>query len=467
MNILLVNPPVGFSYYSIGIRRPPLGLAYIASLQHHRHNVTIADFGLGKPGSGKWKKYPYRDFDIVGISVDTARYPVSLKIARLAHEQGTTVIMGGPHVSFLDEKPFESGVVDYIVRNEGEYSFLSLVDFLSGETPAEEMKGVTYRSNGEIVRTPDMPFISDLDSLPPPARDLLHLERYNERMNGRLMTTLVTSRGCPFNCNFCASSEFFGVKWRARSVEGVLEEVDMLYNHYGYRAICFTEDNFTLNPERAIEISEGILSKGYDLVWEAWSRVDTIVKNPEMVRIMARAGFSWTFIGFESGSQEVLDGYGKKALTQDALRAMKILGDSNVRTTGAFILGALNETEKTIRETTEFAKRLNPSKVQFSILTPYPGAALYEEVKDRLLTDDWGKFTALEPVIKLDHLSPWKTGWSLMKAYMSFYLRPKKALENIRYIVKTLPGLVKFTTPKLIREGNKYFRYIPPSRGNS
>jgi anaerobic magnesium-protoporphyrin IX monomethyl ester cyclase len=442
MKILLVNPPVGFSYYNIGLRRPPLSLAYLASVLIDKHDVSIIDFSTGKES---WKKYQYGGFDVVGISVDTVRYPVSLQIARRARAQGATIVMGGPHVSFLDGETLSSGIVDYVVRNEGEYSFRSLIDYLSGDASLADVRGVSYLADGEtLVRTPDTPFIMDLDSLPFPARELLNLGHYNERMNGRPMTTLITSRGCPFHCDFCASSEFFGVHWRARSVDSIMEEIELLYEKYGYRALCFVEDNFTLNPERAIALSERLIAKRWDLIWEAWSRVDTIVKNPEMVRIMARAGFRWTFVGFESGSQEVLDGYGKKALIGDAFRTMKILNENNIQATGAFILGAVNDTSKTINETIRFAKTLNPRKVQFSILTPYPGTKLYGEVKDRLLTDDWGKFTALDPVIRLEHLSPGQLSRLLLKAYTSFYLRPRKGIENVRHISNTIPGLTKW-----------------------
>jgi len=457
MRILLVNPPVGLSYYSIGVRRPPLSLAYLAAVLIDRHDVTIVDFNVGKDN---WKKYRYSDFDIVGISVDTARYPVSIRIARRAHDQGAKVVMGGPHVSFLDEETLRSGVVDYVVRNEGEYSFRSLVDFLSGDTTIEAVRGVSHLADGRLERAPDTPFITDLDSLPFPARELLHLKHYNEKMNGRPMTTLITSRGCPFNCNFCASSEFFGIRWRARSADDILKEVELLYEKYGYRALCFVDDNFTLDPKRAIALSEGIMAKGWDLIWEAWSRVDTIVKHPEMIRIMARAGFKWTFIGFESGSQEVLDGYGKKALIQDAVRAMEILNENEVQTTGAFILGAMNETTKTADDTIRFAKSLNPRKAQFSILTPYPGAKLYERVRDRLLTDDWGKFTALDPVIRLDHLSSGQLSRRLLKAYSSFYLRPRKAIENMHNISNVIPGLFKWFAPRLCQTCLEFSRLL-------
>jgi anaerobic magnesium-protoporphyrin IX monomethyl ester cyclase len=452
MKVLLVNPPTGFSYYSLGIMRPPLGLAYLASVLRDHHQVRIIDFNVGEK---KWNTYPYSEFDIVGISVDTARYPISLRIAELAKNQGAIVVMGGPHVSFLDKDPLESGVVDYVVRNEGEYSFLSLVKFLSKEIPFEEVRGVSYSTDGDFSRTPDTSFIHDLDSLPFPARELLPLKLYREKMTGRLTTTLITSRGCPYDCDFCTGSQFFGVCWRARSVENIFEEMELLHKEYHYRALSFVDDNFTLNPSRAIKLSEKIIGQGWDLIWGAWSRVDTIVNNPGMVRMMAKAGFKWTFVGFESGSQEVLNGYGKKARVQDASKAMEILKENDVRVTGSFILGALNETKDMIKETISFAKSLNPTTAQFSILTPYPGTKLYERVKDRLLTKNWEIYTGIHPTIKLDHVSPGELRRLYIMACLSFYGRLGKIFENMHYIRKIFPSLLKLLASKLFFEKAK------------
>jgi len=230
-----------------------------------------------------------------------------------------------------------------------------------------------------------------------------------------------------------------------------MAELEVLYEKYGYRAVCFVDDNFILDPQRAIEISERIIARKWDLIWEAWSRVDSVVRHPEMIRAMARSGFCWTFIGFESGSQQVLDGYGKKTVIEDAHRAMRILRANNVQATGAFILGALNETTQTIDETIRFAKALNPRKAQFSILTPYPGTVLREQVRDRLLGRNWGKYTALDPVVRLENLTPGQLSRRLLKAYASFYLRPRKASENLRNITHTLPGLVKFCLDRMLR----------------
>jgi anaerobic magnesium-protoporphyrin IX monomethyl ester cyclase len=439
MKILLVNPPVSFSYYSMGLSRPPLGLAYMAALLTDTHHVEIVDFNIER---GSWKHKPYADFDIVGISADTARYSVAMKIARLAKAAGATVVMGGPHVSFFDTDALQSGAVDYIVRNEGEYSFRSLVKFLSHEIPIEEVPGLSYMADGGIVRTPNPPFITDLDSLPLPARELLPLRRYKEKIDGRPMTTMITSRGCPFNCNFCSSSQFSGVRWRPRSVEGIFEEIELVYRKYDYKAINFIDDNFTLNPDRAVKLSERIIASGFDLNWEAMSHVETVVKNPGMVKTMARSGLKWMFLGFESGSQEILNEYGKKSTVQDAKKAVDILHENGVKIIGAFILGALGDNERTMKETIDLAKSLNPSRAQFSLLTPYPGTRLFERVKEKLLTKNWEMYEGLHPTIKLDKITPQILNRFLFKAYASFYLRPPKAVENFSYIYRTMPSAI-------------------------
>ncbi|MFZ1947066.1 MAG: radical SAM protein [bacterium] len=449
MRVLLVNPPAGFSYGILGISRPPLGLAYIAAVLKPRHHVEIADFNVG---NRNWKKYPYRDFDVVGISVDTSRCNVAMKIAQAAKSQGATVVAGGPHVSFLDKEALATGAVDYVVRNEGEYTLLALVDCLERKDRLEDVKGISYLEAGALVRTPDAPVIKDLDSLPFPARELLPLSLYKEKMNGRPMTTLVSSRGCPFNCEFCSSSQFMGVGWRARSVESILKEVELLHDTYNYRALSFVDDNFTLKPDRAIRISEAIIARGWNLVWAAMTRVDTIVANPGMVRTMARAGFRWTFIGFESGNQEALDKYGKKAKVDDAFKAMQILRENGVSVTGAFILGAPDETKEMIKRTISYAQRLNPHRAQFSILTPYPGTRLYDRVEDRLLTRDWKFYSGLYPTIKMDHMSADQMRKLHILAYMSFYLRLSKAAENLSHIGRLVPTISKHYAMRAIAQ---------------
>jgi anaerobic magnesium-protoporphyrin IX monomethyl ester cyclase len=441
MRILLVYPPTRFcSYNSIGLRKPPLGLAYLAAVLKDEHEVKIIDFDIEKTD---WRHYPYQAFDIVGISVETAKYPVSLRIARVAKDHGATVVMGGPHVSFLDGDALRSGVVDYVIRNEGERSFASLLKSLCGEIPIESVRGLSYLKDGEVIRAPDSPFIEDLDSLPFPARDLLQLHLYGTRIDGRLTTTMMTSRGCPFACYFCSSAQLFGHRWRARSVESIFEEMELLHRKYGYSGISIMDDTFTLSVDRAIKLTEKLQKKGWDLVWSVLSHASVVVRNPDMFRKMAGAGLRSVFIGFESGNQQVLDAFRKRATVRESHEAMRILKENALKVTGSFIIGALNETREMIKETIAFAKRLDPDIAQFTILTPYPGTKLYEQVTHRIFSTDWEDYTCLHPVLNLDHLSPGELKSLLAKAYLSFYGRPGKFIGNLGYLSTALSSFFR------------------------
>jgi anaerobic magnesium-protoporphyrin IX monomethyl ester cyclase len=330
-------------------------------------------------------------------------------------------------------------------------SFALLLKSLRGEISLETVRGLSYLKNGELTRTEDSPFIEDLDSLPFPARDLLPLHLYGSRIEGRPTTTMMTSRGCPFTCNFCSSSRLFGHRWRARSVESIFEEMEMLHRKYGFSALSIMDDTFTVGVDRAVKLSEKLQTKGWDLVWSVLSHVSVVVRNPDMFRKMARAGLRSVFVGFESGSQEVLEGYRKKGTVKESYEAMRILKENALKVTGSFIIGALNETREMIKETIAFAKRLNPDSAQFTILTPYPGTKLYEQVTDRIFCTDWEAYTCLHPVLNLDYLSPRELKSLLAEAYLSFYGRPGKFIGNLRYLSTALSNsfrsLLKWPEP--------------------
>jgi anaerobic magnesium-protoporphyrin IX monomethyl ester cyclase len=429
MKILMINPPAGSIYAFLRLKTPPLGIAYTAAaLRQAGHEVKIADLNI-EPID--YETLPYADFDVVGISVDTMRYPAALKIAGAAKRNGKTVIAGGQHVTFFDSEALSTGLIDFIVRGEGERTAVDLMQHIEEGNSFDEVKGISFVRDGEVVRTAERPLIQDLDSLPFPARDLLPLSRYTTTLGGRAMAAALTSRGCPFNCDFCACSQFFGRSWRTRSLESVIEELEFLQDTYGYRAVAFFDDNFTLKPKRMLEFSEEILRRKWDIYWWAFSRVDSVVKHEDVVKLMARAGLRQVFVGFESGSQEVLDQFGKDLDVDKAFRAVEILRKYKISVWASFIIGALNETKRMIKQTIKFANKLNPDFTQFGILTPYPGTALYEKVKNRLLTTNWRKFWGGDPVIKLDKLSSSQLKKLFWRAHLSFYARPKRLFSVV------------------------------------
>lgn len=442
MRILLVNPPAGSVYALLRLKTPPLGIAYLAAaLRRVGHKVRVADLNVDPID---YHALPYRDFEVVGISVDTMRYPVALKIAEAAKRQHRKVIAGGQHVTFFDSETLSTGLFDFVVRGEGELTTCELMEHIREGGSFDQVKGISYVSHGEVVRTENRPLIENLDYLPFPARDLLPLKRYTTRLHGRAMAAALTSRGCPFNCDFCACSQFFGRSWRTRSLDNVMEELQLLRRQYGYRAVAFFDDNFTLKPARMVDFCEKVLHRRWNLYWWAFSRVDTVVKHEDVIQLMARAGLKQVFVGFESGSQEILDQYGKDLDVDKAFRAVEILKRYGISVWASFIIGALNETKKMIKQTVKFANKLNPEFSQFGILTPYPGTALYEKVKNRLLTTNWSKFWGGDPVIKLDKLSSQQLKRLFWRAHLSFYGRPKRLFSVVvPFLLRTSQDSVK------------------------
>lgn len=435
MRVLLVNPPAGSLYHRVGLKFMSLGLGYIAAvLRDHHHTVEIMDFEVN---TTNYRKVPYADYDLVGIGSDTMRWPAALKVAAAAKEAGATVVAGGPHVSFMDEDALKTGDIDYVVRSEGEYALLDLVQHLDARADVSDVLGLSYMRDKQVIRNAPRPFVKDLDTMPWPARELFDRRRYGSTLAGRELVSVLTSRGCPFNCEFCSASQFAGAIWRARSVENVLEELEYLQKREGYRAITFFDDNFMLDPDRAAAIAEGMLSRGLDYKFWAFSRADAAVRRPEVVKLMARAGWNQAFIGFESADQETLNAAGKKSTIETSLQAMKVFREAKVKVWGAFMLGFDGETEDMVKRTIKFAKRLNPYIAQFSLVTPYPGTRLWDRVKDRLSTEDWRKFWGGEPTFKLPNIQAGRLKKLFWKAYRAYYMRPRKIFYWFPFYLST------------------------------
>lgn len=426
MKILLAYPSKEDAYSKVGFVLPPLGIAYIARvLKNSGHHVKIADFSVSD------EKVDFSSFDIVGISSDTSRYKAGLEMAKEAKKSGSTIVMGGPHVSYLDAETLQTGLCDYIVRAEGEDTMLELVNALDNRKDISSVRGISFLNDKTLMRTPDRGFIQDIDSLVP-ARELLNMRAYRRlEMGKRKMTSILTSRGCPFNCSFCCSTEFSGRTWRSGSPLKIADEIEDITTNYGFNGIAFLDDNFTLDPKRVMDICDEILRRNIDIYWWCFSRSDTLLKNEEMVKKMSEAGAKYIFVGFESRHQRTLDSYNKKTSETMAKEVTALLGKYKISVHGSFIIGNIDETKEMVRDTVRYAREIDPQAVQFTILTPYPGTRLFDEVKDRILTKDWDLFDCLHSVIKTDHLSQGELESLMKKAYMSFYLSPGKIAAGL------------------------------------
>ena len=437
MNILLINPAPSGTLKAIGVLFPPLGLLYVAAYaEKEGHQVVVRDLAVRR----KKEEIDFKKYDVVGISTDTTRHRQALRLAKRAKSNGCTVVMGGPHPGYVDEEILLTKRVDLIVRGEGEITFSELVGALQKEDrPFHPIQGISFLSKGQLVRTPPRPFVEDLDRLPLPARHLIHMDDYRRtKLGGRDITPLVTSRGCPYRCAFCASSHFWGTRARMRSATSVLNEIEEIYHRYHFRAVAFVDDTFNLFPERVIEICHRIVEKKLDLWWWCLSRIDLLLRNEEMVKEMVKAGAKPVFIGVESSSTETLEALNKGIDVEGTVQAVEMLKRNGLEIHASYILGGLHDTVKTIHDTIRFAKKLDTNVAQFSILTPYPGTAIYQQVKDRIFKwrSPWSFFDMQHLVFKHDHLSFIRMEWLLLKAYLLYYTRSKKGICDIWHHVK-------------------------------
>lgn len=425
MNVLLINPRSLDYYYKLGAVYPPLGVAYIsAALKQAGHRVRIIDMNVEK---FDYSHFNFTEYDLVGISTDTPRFPLACNIAEKVKEQNVALAFGGPHASAEAINILKNGLADYVITGEGEETFRELAEALENGEKYPKVSGLLYIKEGVVKGLPRK-LIKNLDEVPFPDRDELKMDRYNNKFDGKPATSVVTSRGCPFNCEFCSASQFMGLLWRRRSVPNVIEEIKLLVKKYGYGSIIFFDDNFTLDPKRVITISEEVMKNDLKFSWWAFSRADELLNHEDMVEAMAKSGCKMVFIGFESANEAALNEFNKKLKSSIAFDVVRLLRKYKIDVFASFILGALSDTNETIKKTVKFAKKiakLGASIVQFSILTPYPGTRLFEKLRGVLTTKDYKKYDGAHLVFKHPNFTSQELSKLFLRAYINVYSMPK------------------------------------------
>lgn len=424
--VLLINPR---NLAWTGAVTLPLNLAYLASsLRQAGHEVKCLDMRIDQNAD---VQKICGGFDIVGISSCTPSIKEAWRIAGIVKKEGKTVVLGGPHPSAMPEESLQKEAVDIVARGEGEETIKEICK----EEDLNKIKGISFKMDGRILHNADRPFIQNLDDLPFPARDMFDLKKYHSDFHkNKIIGDILTSRGCPCNCNFCYKS-IFGRFYRMRSPENIIQEwkemIDM-----GIEEINIMDDNFSVNQERAIRVCNMIIDKELKIDWNATGglRVDSISK--ELLTVMKKSGCYRVAFGAESGSQGILDKIGKNIKLEQIENAVKLSKEVGIEVTLFFIIGNLYENERTIQKTINFAKKLDPDYVQFTVATPYPGTRLYETVKKegKILVDDWERFGSYEGKAYFEHGELTKELVESMykKAYKEYYMRPKIILRYLK-----------------------------------
>ena len=320
------------------------------------------------------------------------------------------IIVGGIHASLCPET-FED-IADNVVCGEAESL---IVDLVEGRISDSMVQGQP---------------IENLDDLPLINYGLLE---NHESMD---IIPIMTSRGCPFDCNFCTVTKIFGKKFRMQTPERIMREIRNALQFFRTKAIFFYDDNFAANRKRVEEVCQLINQEGLDIEWVTQVRSD-IAREPELLKQMAHMGCRFFFIGFESINNETLKAMHKSQTREDIERAIRIIREIGINIHGMFIFGDDNDTPDTIQATVDFAVAHHIDTVQFMILTPFPGTKYYDDIvaQDRLIHKRWDYYNAMYTVFRPAAMSALRLQQETIKAYERFYSLRRLAVDGLRFII--------------------------------
>ncbi|MFC1822440.1 B12-binding domain-containing radical SAM protein [Thermodesulfobacteriota bacterium] len=389
--ILLIYPPSRTQVHS----SCPVGMMMLAAvLENANYKVHLLDANAkGKIRSSEEIIRIARELqpDIIGITLLTPLVKEAYRLASKLKGLGKKLMAGGPHATLLPEEPLAYGF-DAVVVGEGEPTIIDAVKALGGLLPKEDVPGWVYRDeNGRPRHTKPKPMVSHLDNLPLPARHLVNPLDYGPVTNSALYGNLFSSRGCPAKCAYCAGN-LFGKRFRFRSAQSVLEEIQQVHDTYGVEHFHFVDDAMTMDKNRVKQICQGLLQADINITWSMMTRIDTV--NRELLELVAEAGCVQIDYGVESGHPDTLKRIHKPHTVEMVKNIIPLTAELGIRPYVFFILGfpwegpdEIEETQSLMFELSAYVDNFHPALA--SILIPFPGTEIYEKHKDQYGFENW------------------------------------------------------------------------------
>ena len=457
MKILLLNPP---SKNNI-IRRwrcaveqghylyPPLELCYVSSiLKKNNLEVRIIDSVAEKIGQNETKERIKKinpDVIIFITGFESINEDIEFVIG-LKDISNSKIICFGHFSSLYYEKLLDKYPLDYCVVGEPEYTIRDLCIAFKDKKSVETIKGIAYKNEDKVVFSGNREIIQNLDDLPFPDREGIKNDLYFEAFpDPKPFTTILTSRGCPFNCSYCVKT--YGNNFRQRTVDNVIAEIKECVRKYNIKSLRILDDTFTVSDDWVKEFCEKILKEGIKLKWTCLARPETLKK--EIIPIMKKAGCVRMMIGVESGSQKILKTYNRNYDISKLKPAFDELKRNKIQSFAFFMVGAPDELEEDVEESLKVAKSLDPDFVTVNVMRVYPGTMLFDQLSEKgeanfSLTPYSSEFKA--------ELSSERVQKLMLQFYRKFYFRPE-------YIIKHMPIFISspIYTAKL---GIEYMKWV-------
>ncbi|GIV32537.1 MAG: B12-binding domain-containing radical SAM protein [Chitinophagales bacterium] len=443
LRVMLINPPV------LAVLEPwydtpnfgRVGLAYLAGYlrQYPGYEIRIVDAKLERLNFKQvlqlvrqWQPH------VVGLTAFTneikpAAYQAGLIKQEIPH---VITVIGGVHLTALPQRTLEEfPSFDIGVVGEGEVTFYELCQALKENKSLDSVAGLVYRNVSGIRMTPPRPRIADQDSIPFPAWDLLPpaSEYYVQ-----------SQRGCPFNCNFCMNPN--GRVARIRSVDNVIEELNLIIERYHPRRISFGDELFSVDMERTHRLLDAMIAHniGKRVAWDAQTHVRYV--DEALFMKMKKAGVSRIELGIETGDEAALKSMGKGTTLDMIMKAYSAARKAKVPIGSFFLFGQPNETPRTIRKTIALAVKINPQLPMFGLMTPYPGTEVSKlaargEAGYRLLTTDWDEYNKqIGGAMEFAHLSRWQIEWYQILAYISVFIANGRWFDFLKFLMEYRKG---------------------------
>jgi radical SAM superfamily enzyme YgiQ (UPF0313 family) len=443
MKILLINPPISqedvYSKYAAGAPcLPPLGLCYLAAVLIDKgYRPEIIDCAAEKMSHLELlKKVAEYKPDIVGVSCTTVSYDSARQVLAAVKkiDQTITTVLGGAHLSALPKSTMEEcDFIDIGVYGEGEFTFLEIVERLEAQQSLDNIYGAVVRFDEDVVENRPRQPIARLDEIPFPARNLLkdlRLYSHTPFRGARFTATMITGRGCPFQCGFCDQS-VFGKKWRYHSPDYVVSEMLHLKKNYDVDFVSIEDDNFMLSKKRTMDICRKMIDSSLNMNWSCLGHANEV--DDEVLSLMKEAGCRTIYLGIESGSPRILELIHKNVSIEEMNKAVKLIKKHKMSVVGSFILGLPTETQREVDMTVDLALTMPLDGVSFFIFTPYPNTPLRElALQHGKVSENWRDYSGHPhtlPFVPNGITEEYLLGMQ-SSAYRKFLLRPMYLIKH-------------------------------------